>query len=128
MREIFLTTHYFAKPLIILLYQYFHAMINNLTIIIKTCYTNIERRYKPEKKITFIYSDCPVDHPDINLTEVKVTSTKIGTILTYTCTSNASITLTSTCRGDGTWTSAASLCPNNHSKIHLISLYNYAVV
>lgn len=126
MREIFLTTHYFAKPLIILLYQYFHAMINNLTS--KTCYTNIERRYKPEKKITFIYSDCPVDHPDINLTEVKVTSTKIGTILTYTCTSNTSITLTSTCRGDGTWTSAASLCPNNHSKIHLISLYNYAVV
>lgn len=101
-------------------------MINNLTS--KTCYTNIERRYKPEKKITFIYSDCPVDHPDINLTEVKVTSTKIGTILTYTCTSNASITLTSTCRGDGTWTSAASLCPNNHSKIHLISLYNFAVV
>lgn len=50
MREIFLTTHYFAKPLIILLYQYFHAMINNLTIIIKTCYTNIERRYKPDKK------------------------------------------------------------------------------
>lgn len=126
MREFFLTTHYFAKPLIILLYQYFHAMINNLTS--KTCYTNIERRYKPEKKITFIYSDCPVDHPDINLTEVKVTSTKIGTILTYTCTSNTSITLTSTCRGDGTWTSAASLCPNNHSKIHLISLYNYAVV
>lgn len=50
MQEFFLTTHYFAKPLIILLYQYFHAMINNLTIIIKTCYTNIERRYKPEKK------------------------------------------------------------------------------
>lgn len=101
-------------------------MINTLTIIIKTCYTNIERHYKPEKK--FIYLDCPVDHPDNNLTEVKVTSTKIGTILTYMCTSNTSITLTSTCRGDGTWTSAAALCPNNHGMIYLISLYNFAVV
>uniref|UniRef100_A0A8W8JET2 Apple domain-containing protein n=1 Tax=Magallana gigas TaxID=29159 RepID=A0A8W8JET2_MAGGI len=43
-----------------------------------------------------VQSDCPTDHPDSNSTGVKVTSTKIGTVLTYT--------------GDGTWTSSATSC------------------
>lgn len=54
--------------------------------------------------------DCPVNHPDTNSTGDKVTSTKIGTVLTYTCNSDTSITLTSKCRGDGTWTSSAFSC------------------
>eukprot|EP00105_Crassostrea_gigas_P024594 XP_011444878.1 PREDICTED: uncharacterized protein LOC105340506 [Crassostrea gigas] len=59
---------------------------------------------------TCVKSDCPVNHPDTNSTGVKVTSTKIGTVLTYTCNSDTSITLTSKCRGDGTWTSSAFSC------------------
>nr|XP_022294865.1 CUB and sushi domain-containing protein 2-like [Crassostrea virginica] len=55
--------------------------------------------------------ECPVDHPDANLTNVKVTSTSIGTTLSYTCHWNKSMTLNSTCKADGTWTSSASVCP-----------------
>lgn len=62
------------------------------------------------KSKSVLFSDCPTDHPDTNSTGVKVTSTKIGTVLTYTCNSDPSITLTSKCRGDGTWTSSASSC------------------
>nr|XP_034331996.1 uncharacterized protein LOC105334145 isoform X4 [Crassostrea gigas] len=57
-----------------------------------------------------VKSDCPIDHPDTNSTGVKVTSTKVGTVLSYTCNSDTSVVLTSKCRGNGTWTSSASLC------------------
>ncbi|XP_052708041.1 uncharacterized protein LOC128183172 [Crassostrea angulata] len=59
-----------------------------------------------------VKSDCPSDHPDTNVTTVKVTTTKVGTVLNYTCNSDTSITLTSTCRGNGTWSSSAFLCPD----------------
>nr|XP_022292930.1 uncharacterized protein LOC111103759 isoform X3 [Crassostrea virginica] len=58
-----------------------------------------------------IKTECPVHHPDANLTNVKVTSTSIGTTLPYTCHWNKSMTLNSTCKADGTWTSSASICP-----------------
>ncbi|XP_078317948.1 uncharacterized protein LOC111104981 [Crassostrea virginica] len=58
-----------------------------------------------------IKTECPVHHPDANLTNVKVTSTSIGTTLSYTCHWNKSMTLNSTCKADGTWTSSASICP-----------------
>ncbi|XP_061193363.1 uncharacterized protein LOC133201581 [Saccostrea echinata] len=57
-----------------------------------------------------IQSDCPVHHPDANTTSVKVTATKVDTVLTYTCNSDPSITLTSTCRSNGTWSSSSSSC------------------
>ncbi|XP_078324269.1 uncharacterized protein LOC144622578 [Crassostrea virginica] len=58
-----------------------------------------------------VKSECPAHHPDANFTNVKVTSTSIGTTLFYTCFGNQSITLTSICKADGTWTSSASSCP-----------------
>nr|XP_022292926.1 uncharacterized protein LOC111103758 isoform X2 [Crassostrea virginica] len=58
-----------------------------------------------------VKSECPAHHPDANFTNVKVTSTSIGTTLSYTCFLDQSITLTSTCKADGTWTSSASSCP-----------------
>ncbi|XP_078324279.1 uncharacterized protein LOC111103762 [Crassostrea virginica] len=58
-----------------------------------------------------VKSECPVHHPDANLTNVKVTSTSIGTTLSYTCHWNKSMTLNSTCKADGTWQSSASICP-----------------
>nr|XP_022294866.1 uncharacterized protein LOC111104981 [Crassostrea virginica] len=57
-----------------------------------------------------IKTECPVHHPDANLTNVKVTSTSIGTTLSYTCHWNKSMTLNSTCKADGTWTSSAPIC------------------
>nr|XP_022315672.1 uncharacterized protein LOC111119614 [Crassostrea virginica] len=61
--------------------------------------------------VLFRCQECPVHHPDANLTNVKVTSTSIGTTLSYTCHWNKSMTLNSTCKADGTWTSSASICP-----------------
>ncbi|XP_061193487.1 uncharacterized protein LOC133201714 [Saccostrea echinata] len=57
-----------------------------------------------------VTSDCPDLHPDATISSVMVTATKVGTVLTYTCNSDPSITLTSTCRSNGTWSSSAYLC------------------
>ncbi|XP_061193361.1 uncharacterized protein LOC133201579 [Saccostrea echinata] len=69
-----------------------------------------------------IKTDCPVLHPDANTTTVKVIATKVGTVLTFTCTSNPSITLTSTCRSNGAWSSSSSLCKATDIKHSVINI------
>ncbi|XP_078324259.1 uncharacterized protein LOC111119614 [Crassostrea virginica] len=74
-------------------------------------YTTCQENGKWSNVLFRCQEECPVHHPDANLTNVKVTSTSIGTTLSYTCHWNKSMTLNSTCKADGTWTSSASICP-----------------
>ncbi|XP_062601151.1 uncharacterized protein LOC134262837 [Saccostrea cucullata] len=59
-----------------------------------------------------VKSDCPCLHPDRGNTSVVVTSTAVGTVLNYHCTTptNVNVSLTSTCLPNGTWTSQQELC------------------